>query len=476
MRSTTILSLVACLGLLASTLVGGVVTAVSCSGADVQAAINSATNGDTVFVPSGSCTWTTAVSIPNTKGITLQGAGIDVTTIVDSIATDNTLTVNVKNGNALAVVTGFTFDANQTNKTGSFSEVSVDTTLDSVDSFRIHRNKITNILRRGINVISSGPPISGLIDRNTICPVQTNQAAQTISLFGDNDEGYEPFGRPVSFGSNSSVYVEDNTFCTAPPNDGPFDAYSGIRYVFRFNTVNFGTVAHHGTWSAARRAVVHCEIYGNTINDNGTPSATGAIQSRDSTCMIFDNIISGSYGAGLNIVTFRNERSCSGPGVFGICDGTSTWDENQMGQSGYACVDQVGHKFGADPVADMGANTLIGTYVWNNFWNGSLTNLIRYTGGCAAEDTHVAANRDFYNQTATFNGTVGIGRGTIASRPATCTTGVAYWATDEGSWNTINPGADGQLYKCTATNTWTLYYVPYAYPHPLTGANKYCCR
>src|SRR4029077_6545981 len=27
--------------------------------------------------------------------------------------------------------------------------------------------------------------------------------------------------------------------------------------------------------------------------------------------------------------------------------------------------------------------------------------------------------------------------------------------------------ADGVLYKCTAPNTWTLYYTPYIYPHPL---------
>ena len=27
----------------------------------------------------------------------------------------------------------------------------------------------------------------------------------------------------------------------------------------------------------------------------------------------------------------------------------------------------------------------------------------------------------------------------------------------------------GTLYKCTATNTWTSYYTPYTYPHPLAG-------
>jgi hypothetical protein len=86
-------------------------------------------------------------------------------------------------------------------------------------------------------------------------------------------------------------------------------------------------------------------------------------------------------------------------------------------------------------------------------------------------------NRDFYNYAAAnnpdcgsgFNGTCGLGVGPIAARPATCTTGVAYWATDEGEWWAANPGADGRLYKCTSPNTWTLHYTPYTYPHPLTG-------
>src|SRR3990167_2350235 len=45
------------------------INAASCSSADVQNAINAASNGDRVLVPAGTCTWTTAVSIPNTKGI-----------------------------------------------------------------------------------------------------------------------------------------------------------------------------------------------------------------------------------------------------------------------------------------------------------------------------------------------------------------------------------------------------------------------
>ena len=50
------------------------VTAASCSTADVQTAINTATEGQTVTIPAGTCTWTTGVTISG-KGITVNGAG-----------------------------------------------------------------------------------------------------------------------------------------------------------------------------------------------------------------------------------------------------------------------------------------------------------------------------------------------------------------------------------------------------------------
>jgi len=95
------------------------------------------------------------------------------------------------------------------------------------------------------------------------------------------------------------------------------------------------------------------------------------------------------------------------------------------------------------------------------------------------------ANRDFYQYTLSwngsqftgtaFNGTVGTGSGLLSARPSTCTAGmggtfgasptgsfgVAYWATDTNT-----------LYICTATNTWTAYYRPYTYPHPLVTGSQ----
>jgi hypothetical protein len=78
-------------------------------------------------------------------------------------------------------------------------------------------------------------------------------------------------------------------------------------------------------------------------------------------------------------------------------------------------------------------------------------------------------NRDYYNQAKAFDGTAGIGVGSLAKRPPTCVKGVAYWATDEGKWDSTHDGPDGRLYVATAPDTWKLRYTPFAYPHPLVG-------
>ena len=59
------------------------VTAASCSQAAVQTAINAAQEGDAVMIPAGTCSWTQAVSVP-AKALTIQGAGRDLTIIVDA--------------------------------------------------------------------------------------------------------------------------------------------------------------------------------------------------------------------------------------------------------------------------------------------------------------------------------------------------------------------------------------------------------
>jgi hypothetical protein len=207
------------------------------------------------------------------------------------------------------------------------------------------------------------------------------------------------------------------------------------------------------------------------------------------------------------------------PGDTGYCgtqfNGTgSVWDGNQD-VSGYPCLDQVGRGpgdllSGVYPTkrndtrnctvnftwANRGANcdgsdssanprqALEPVYEWLNTGTvgnqGLWDNVVRDPGSGGGGTSNIIKNRDYYTDHGNTNCnqgagscTAGVGSGTRAQRPANCTTGVAWWSTDQGgNWNTSNGTAnDGTLDICTATNTWTnAAYTPYTYPHPLQGA------
>ena len=120
-------------------------------------------------------------------------------------------------------------------------------------------------------------------------------------------------------------------------------------------------------------------------------------------------------------------------------------------------------------------------YEWGNTMP---SNAVSYNFG--AYSLRTLQNRDFYTEnrkgqpvqqtspTTPWNGSAvqgsgqGVGWGTLANRPTTCTPGVGYFATDQGNWNQSGSDAQGELFVCSAGNTWTLHYEPYTYPHPLT--------
>jgi hypothetical protein len=286
-------------------------------------------------------------------------------------------------------------------------------------------------------------------------------------MLHENDWQHVLWTTSLDLGTNNSVvYVEDcnlefDVFCNA------IDTNYGGAYVFRFNHVS-GTYIECHSVQGNNRATRRWEIYGNTIDNPGS-SIYYPYRLRGGTGVVFNDTIVGTwtnYGIALD-----NVRSYADVGDGGLCDGDSTWDGNEDA-TGYPCRDQIG-RGPDDPQWDHnppGAYTqpLVPVYGWGNR-RQSNNDFVPFQVINSGQD-HIKPNRDYHDETTTFNGTTGVGTGLYADMPATCTTGVGYWATDQGEWNSENPGTDGQLYKCTSTDTWELYYIPYTYPHPLTLA------
>jgi len=137
--------------------------------------------------------------------------------------------------------------------------------------------------------------------------------------------------------------------------------------------------------------------------------------------------------------------------------------------SGDTCSYYMDNAGGTYPFRDQPGRihnqVLAPNYEWLNTGAGLPSPVLTTDSGTASI---IVANRDYYDYTSSFTGATGTGSGTLGAKPSTCTTGVAYWATDQGSWNTSGNGfGQGVLYQCSATNTWTTYYTPYAYPYPL---------
>lgn len=121
------LSFIFLLGALFGAQARGQVTAASCNTSDVQTAINKATEGQTVNIPAGTCTWTSGVSISG-KGIAVTGAGSGrviaySTTQLSSIGTGtqtwSVTSANVATG-ALSITNGETLTVYELGTAGNF--------------------------------------------------------------------------------------------------------------------------------------------------------------------------------------------------------------------------------------------------------------------------------------------------------------------------------------------------------------------
>ncbi len=426
--------------------------AASCSSANVQAAVDASSDGEQVLIPPGTCTYTTSigVSIVN-KGIRITGSGMGVTTIVNGIAAGRNFQANLEAGDPTFELTAITFDGNGLS---TVAQPLISMNSGGIDAFRIHHINFIDMNGTNLSVNQSGLEVTGLVDHVTF-QVNLGAGHKAIRMFGTNGADGAPFSRPLELGSSKFIFFEDSTWNYSAAEDGALDAFTGARFVFRYNQVNNTDQSHHGADSGGFRGIHSFENYNNTYDKDGGVPSSRAQFSRSGTGMIYNNTWTGAYSE-MSVSNFRSRPQDFAP--WGACDGTSVWDENQSGEAGYACLDQVGHIFGE---FSGGSNTLEGSYYWSNTLDGVPMTTVTVAEGDPEIDNHLKDDREFYVWDTAFDGTSGIGVGTIASRPATCTVQVGYWATDEG--------ANGKFYRCLTTDTWTFYYEPFTYPHPLQG-------
>jgi hypothetical protein len=500
-----------------TTMEGQTINAASCNASDVQAALNSVVaDGTTVVIPSGNCTWTTTVTYNQVYSTTIQGQtsciGTPASSCTDNtILTDNInrtgsdpgmLVINTASAKSFRL-TGITFA--QINGTGSsltyLGTLRLNGTSQAVRVDHCHFNNINQTALTEDSVF-------GVIDH--VVAYIPSEFMRNLMSESDN-QGNASWATATQFGTNQFFFLEDSTMTGPPSNsgNGTNDCFTGGKFVVRHNVLDYSSVQGHATGHAGDdRGCRAGEFYDNNItlsNDSGNYWGFNGYFLAGGPAMIWGN----TFPSGLNYYThavtahINREDNQTYPQTFppagwGYC-GTavqqsngltedSPWDQNSNVPTGYACLDQVGRGVGdlltgsfPNKVNSAQGGTIAWArqrlepaYEWGDTWNCTGDQNCSFWSNY---DPGIVQNRDYYlgfNNTScpanpAGNCTAGVGVGTLANRPTSCTTnsvsypagnspGVGYWATDTST-----------LYVCSATNTWSAYYTPYTYPHPLQG-------
>ena len=478
----------------------------------------------TLTIPSGNTSLTVQGS--TTSNISCNSSGVcsggttDSTVIVDNYASANSLLVITTNSTTSSYfrLTGMTFEggSGQTKYQGFI------TLHGSSQNFRFDHNHL-NTTTYGSGQTTAGMQIQdcvyGVADHNQIDNPSggVNNGIQTYqgSCNGDSAGlGNGAWAESTSLGSSKAFFLENNIFNSGAANDCLY----GGRFVFRYNTFNTTapapTIQTHATGSTSDgRGCRSWEIYNNTITAQSSNYIANVLYMDAGTGVVWGNTIpSSSAGGGTgyaNVLHMDNDRTnntdhthtpctsgtnCSNS--FGFCgtsfNGTgSTWDENTSTTTGYRCLDQPG----------AGQSDLLqGTFStkcdstsgqcaipnYNGTWpNQVIAPIYEWADAYSPVPSNpsaianvaygpITANQDYYLGTTnsgtpiSFTGATGVGAGTLVptnssaySGAPNCTTGVGYWDSSSQTF-----------YKCTATNTWTSFYTPYTYPHPLQGGSS----
>ena len=258
------------------------INAASASFSDVSSAVAQAAAGDTVRVPAGIATWSSTLTV--NKPISLQGAGIGITTITSG--GPEVMLMSLTSTSAVTRVTGFTINGGEVAR-------GIDIELGgSVTEWGLYRVDNCRILHctsyEGIQISSLA---AGVVDH---CRFEDNYLHFEVQASGSYSGGWwmdHSWQLPQSAGGIHCQVFENCEFVTTAGGYLPYASTmqngQGCRIVFRYNTwTNFSSASMqpifdlHGNQGAPTanntlssganvRANRNTEIYMNTFVASG---------------------------------------------------------------------------------------------------------------------------------------------------------------------------------------------------------------
>ncbi|MGI0100953.1 MAG: hypothetical protein ACREBH_04540 [Candidatus Micrarchaeaceae archaeon] len=337
------------------------IAAASCNESDVATAIGGAVSGDTVSIPAGTCTWTSALSV--SSGITITGsgtsnegpltfgAGSPTTVILDDSTSGNLIKVTMPSSSQTFKLESIEVEPYTSTTVLSAVPISI---LGTCDSSGCSQIRLTNLLFSGFNESGnssgSGSNISvdnvfGVVDHCTFNALNPTGVVEALNIELSSYQGIGQYGdnswsQPFTWGAAQALYAENNVTSdgyqlTETEYPVSFSEAGGAREVVRFNHLGSATVGApigwHGTETGGRwRGGLQVEAYGNDYTfDLANTGASALLGLRGGTGIMFGNTIditpsSAWLNGPFNFDTQRTWRMVA----WGTCSGFSPWDAN----------------------------------------------------------------------------------------------------------------------------------------------------
>jgi len=401
-----------------------------CSLASAQAAYTAASDGDTIVIPAGNCTWSTPLNIR--KPLSIIGAGSESSgTKLTAGSTSPYGFFNISGfySTSLTRISGFYFEMKDWIPQAAIKVNNVNS-----DNIRIDNNKFNY----GNKAILFYNP-KGLIDNNYFY-----NSNLTIEYSAGSDANANASWDSIIPGTEDALFIEDNHFiadnnlpkrrneCIGTFHGGKLVArnnhWDSTAYTIGNNTeypfVTHGNAIYPGYYGnrGYRRGQSIVEIYNNTIEGHRIDNA---FICRGSSNLIYNNMVKTNYGR-CNIVQLIEEE--------------------------YYASTQFNPLRTEWPAEDQIHNT----FIWNNTVNGKAALTVGIQAGPG--NFGIKENRDFFMHAPQAIGGKAIFTGRKGASGSYPSNGSVY------------PNTGTMVFLPEEPNAY-YGYKPYTYPHPLQNIN-----